>query len=474
MSSSTSIPAMTDHDRELLRTELFPQLDALLWDAGELEDAEDVERMTCELLLPFQGPEMPPQLASELVGAIERSDAPAATDLLTGLAALGAGEVARCAADACGRRSGRSRFEGRIGRMELRAAACLRDGAAEVLQLRFERPGTGESQLAAFFIEREETGGAALGGTLTAPVADAQPFIASSGGAKPRSIGLDKARSRAQAALARTSELDLAVERELGVCLPMIALGLTGSADGLPQVDVELLEGEEDGEPGPLYVDPLDEESFALIERGLLSELGERIEASADGGLEAEYAQLFAGSLLHWKWGYADGRLGTWTCDDVAEFLLDYMPRKMPTDEETLSAVPVCVIGFLRFLDERGTLAGDPLDELVATVDELSEELAEAANDPGNWGLAKSIVAAMDSDGVDVTDQAATEAWMADFNSRPQAERDRVVGPALERMGPLPAPDPTPQNREVRSGPSKQERRGKRKQARTARKRNRR
>ncbi len=63
-------------------------------------------------------------------------------------------------------------------------------------------------------------------------------------------------------------------------------------------------------------------------------------------------------------------------------------------------------------------------------------------------------------------DERAVEAWMTDFNARPRAERDRVVGPAMDRMvaGAGPARRPS----------SAGARRAKRKATRTARKRNRR
>lgn len=461
---------MTDRDRELLRSTLVPQMDDILWEAGELGHVEEVERMASELLLAFGVPGTPADLAGEIVTAIECSEAPAAPDLLAGFAALGVGEVARCAAQACERRGERARVD-RIGQIELRAAAYVLDGEAGCLQLRFERTRTGQSQLAALFIHHVDDSAAVVSGMLAAPAAEELPFMGSEHGAEPESITPDEARARAHEALARTAALDLAVDRELGVGLPLIARGLTGSADGLPAVAVDLLE---DDDPGPLHVDPLDEDAFALVERGLLEELREQVQARGQEGAEAEHAEFFASALLQWKWGYADGRLGTWTCDDVAGFLLDYMPRKMPTDDETLSLAPGGVKRFLRFLDQRQTLVGDPLQALEGTVDELTDALVEAANDPGNWGMAKSLVSAMDAEGIEVTDQEALEAWMADFNSRPWAERDRVLGPALEGT-PAPAPEPLAPGRAGNPGASsKQERRGKRKQARAARKRNRR
>lgn len=293
--AQSSSSGLTERARELLRSELTPRIDEILHDAGELESVEEVERMACELLLPFQSADAPPELASALVEAVGGSEAAAAPHLLTAFSVLGRGAVGSVAA-ASGRQS---RFEGLVGRLEPRAAARVIDGAAEVLQVRFERPETGEYQLGAVFLEREDGGGAALAGGVTAPTPEPGRFIPSPGGARARTVSLDEVRRRIEKALARTAELELAVDRE-------------------------------------------------------------------------------------------------------------------------------------------------------------------------------PLVAEMEADGVELGDQAALDAWMEDFNARPPEERDRVVGPALERMGPVPPlGDPEPTERPRPSGPSKAQRRGKRKQARGARKRNR-
>ena len=45
----------------------------------------------------------------------------------------------------------------------------------------------------------------------------------------------------------------------------------------------------------------------------------------------------------------------------------------------------------------------------------------------------KRLIAEMIADGVDPTDQEAMDRWMARFNARSFEERDRVLGPSLER-----------------------------------------
>ncbi|CAN5489684.1 hypothetical protein BH20ACT19_BH20ACT19_05000 [soil metagenome] len=106
--------------------------------------------MACELRLPFQSADAPPELASALVEAVGGSEAAAAPHLLTAFSVLGRGAVGSAATAS----REQSRFEGLVGRLEPRGAARVIDGAAEVLQVRFERPETGEYQLGAVFLER--------------------------------------------------------------------------------------------------------------------------------------------------------------------------------------------------------------------------------------------------------------------------------------------------------------------------------
>lgn len=80
----------------------------------------------------------------------------------------------------------------------------------------------------------------------------------------------------------------------------------------------------------------------------------------------------FVGStMLDWKGGYADGYLGRWTRIDLAEFLLEWFPRKVSVQEEMLGDVVDCAIAFLRFLDDRDSLSGEPLDVLEEACDRM-------------------------------------------------------------------------------------------------------
>jgi hypothetical protein len=225
----------------------------------------------------------------------------------------------------------------------------------------------------------------------------------------------------------------------------------------------------EDEDP-ELVVDAAeDEEGFHRVMETLLGELEEHARAThPPGGVVWQHADFVASTMLEWKGGYDDGRLGHWTPADLAEYLLDYFPRKVSVDQETLPAVPECVCAFLGFLDARGSLSGAPLEQLEQTCDALREDFEECARDGSRWGLAKSLVMRMQAEGIDPDAPEALDAFITDFNARPREERDAIIGPAADRLFDVAGlPDPS-----AAHAPKKASKR--RKAQRDARKRNRR
>jgi hypothetical protein len=127
------------------------------------------------------------------------------------------------------------------------------------------------------------------------------------------------------------------------------------------------------------------------------------------------------------------------------------------------------VCAFLGFLDERGSLSGEPLEHLEHAVQALCDEFHPRARDSSQWGLAQSMIMQMQAEGLDPSAPGALDAWMADFNARPRAQRDQVIGPAADHMIQSAQLPPV-----VGPHAPKQQRAQRRKAQRTARKRNRR
>ena len=147
-----------------------------------------------------------------------------------------------------------------------------------------------------------------------------------------------------------------------------------------------------------------DEEGFHRVMDQLLEELEQHVKAAHPrDGVLSQHGDFVASTMMQWKGGYDDGRLGRWTQSDLAEYLLDYFPRKVSVENETLHAVPECVRAFLGFLDARGSLSGEPLQQLAQACEQLRDEFHDRARDSSHWGLAKSMVMTMQTEGIDPT-----------------------------------------------------------------------
>lgn len=191
---------------------------------------------------------------------------------------------------------------------------------------------------------------------------------------------------------------------------------------------------------------PGDEKGFERGRRLLLEQferwLVEYVGATSD---EAAGVVADASVALDWKWGYGGGNLGCWEPEELAEFLLEWCPRKLSIPLEECGGLPAAVQRLLRFLAASNLLdaACAPVPELEEAIDRLAPGYIKAMGDPSQFGMAKSLFAAATADGVDLTDRASADEWIAGFNARPEEERRRVLpGPPVRTRPGRPALPP--------------------------------
>jgi hypothetical protein len=180
---------------------------------------------------------------------------------------------------------------------------------------------------------------------------------------------------------------------------------------------------------------PGDEKGFEKGSRLLVEDFGrwlvERVGASSG---EAVEVAADAAVALDWKWGYGDGNLGCWCPEELAEFLLEWCPRKLSIPQEECGGLPAAVQTLLRFLADSNLLDSDcaPMPLLEEAIDRLAPGYIAAMGDPSKFGMAKSLFTSAAADGVDLTDREAADEWIAGFNARPEEERRRVLpGPPV-------------------------------------------
>ncbi len=458
---------------ETLHEQIVPEFVAMLDDATALDDPAELEQLAAAVLLALEQPEMPGEVAAAVLRAIEaRHDANAA-GLLGSLAILGAESLAAQAKASADRLAGEgivSPAAAGVGTLAAQEAVQIEGPGVEVLIALLQRPGAQDVQAALFAIEHQDTRGALVECALVppAPMAEARDLLGGvDGGGAPVPITSDELTARIVTAARRAVDTETVLGYQAGPALPIVSRALTGDPTGLPRPAV-LAPWEDDEEE--LIVEPADdEEGFHRVMDKLLSEFEQHGRATyPPDGVVWQHGDFVASSMLEWKGDYDDGRLGRWTQADLAEYLLDYFPRKVSVDEETLDAVIECVSAFLGFLDARGSLSGQPLEQLDQACEALRPEFHERARDSSGWGPAKSMVMQMRAEGVDPSAPGALDAWMADFNARPHEQRDAVIGPAADRMTDAARPGSA-----AKQHAPKQQRKQRRKAQRSARKRNR-
>jgi hypothetical protein len=103
---------------------------------------------------------------------------------------------------------------------------------------------------------------------------------------------------------------------------------------------------------------------------------------------------------------------------DLEDLLLNVYPRKVTVFdlEDTQDTVPA-LRDLLAFLADTGRLSGAAARRLGRELDQVAPRFAGAVMDPSRWGTARSITQAMVTEGVDITDSAAVQDWIARYNA---------------------------------------------------------
>lgn len=181
----------------------------------------------------------------------------------------------------------------------------------------------------------------------------------------------------------------------------------------------------------PLIFGPNDGEDFHAAKTALLARFETWLSdhhrlTSPD---EAAAIVSDAGLALDWKWGYAGSDLAHWTTADVAEFLLEWCPRKLSVSPEDSATIPIAVAAFMAFLSDQALLEprSSPADDLIRTAAGLTDAFVAAMGDPTNFGMAKSLFASAGADGIDIEDPEQIQAFMDEFNALPEDERRRII-----------------------------------------------
>jgi hypothetical protein len=186
---------------------------------------------------------------------------------------------------------------------------------------------------------------------------------------------------------------------------------------------------------------------------GLLRQERDEILTAFRAAREAEGAPLEALEPEHWAASEMlefkqriEESFVDWGPEEISEFLLEYYPARGGETGEAVRTLPERFDAFLRWLAASGRGSPGRLAAARARLSECRTRFLERASDVRLFGPAKRVAAAMTAAGVDMSDDQAVEAFMADFNRR-LAEDPTLLGDVgLPRMrwtwdGQGPAPE---------------------------------
>jgi hypothetical protein len=118
-----------------------------------------------------------------------------------------------------------------------------------------------------------------------------------------------------------------------------------------------------------------------------------------------------------------------WSPIVVEMLLADWYPRKTVPDDGKVERVPEVLRMWIRYAGRRRQLPEALVRETLDAVAEWLPEFENGMADTGRFGSAKSIVAAMKAEGIDITDSDAMKRWVDDFNRRPLEQRATIIPP---------------------------------------------
>ncbi|HEU5159826.1 MAG TPA: hypothetical protein VFU43_22715 [Streptosporangiaceae bacterium] len=117
---------------------------------------------------------------------------------------------------------------------------------------------------------------------------------------------------------------------------------------------------------------------------------------------------------------------GQLTGQRLRALLLDVFPEVVVASPDDVPGVLATSRTIVDFLDDAGVVSPAAAKELRVELDQLAPEFTEliAATDAADREVAADVLARMmREDSVDVTDEAAVERWIADFEALPEEER---------------------------------------------------
>ena len=184
---------------------------------------------------------------------------------------------------------------------------------------------------------------------------------------------------------------------------------------------------------------PDDEDAFHAARDQLLDEFESWLRER--GSPDPDELVADAGLFVDWRWGYSSGEFNSYADADVAEFLVEWCPRKLSSPQEAATGICAAVAAFIEFMFTTDRLEGGAARaaRLITLIDELTPAAFEAMGDESKFGMAKSIFGGLVQQAHSESPeelQTLLDQRMEEFNALPFDERRRLTDPHFARTTP--------------------------------------
>lgn len=155
-------------------------------------------------------------------------------------------------------------------------------------------------------------------------------------------------------------------------------------------------------------------------------------------------SRLIIETFTEYMFEYYDSPPEEWTPYGVTACCVETLPEKVSAEEPFYRALAPVLASFITYLGRTGQILKSQSRQLVARVERLGPDIVQAAADPRNWGMAKSLVMAAYGAGVDPTNDVEMNRFVEQYNkgllggapSGPPLFRSLPPGPPLPDMAP--------------------------------------
>lgn len=139
---------------------------------------------------------------------------------------------------------------------------------------------------------------------------------------------------------------------------------------------------------------------------------------------QKENSSFIISTFMDFLYNYEYVHPKDWKSTNVKEVCLHVVPRKITSELELFENYGEVVQRFLRFLGSKSYISNAL--ELEETVEQIKDNISKEANNPANWGMAKTMMMGGQDSGIDFSNEEDLQNYVLRINEKIQRENSQI------------------------------------------------